>query len=156
MVLVAICRQIKRVLKFVVVITHCRFPSPDEVRKLFDLLLPPHEVPAAVAPGGHVCNVVVRRATVILASSTSPAPMLRRHLPPQVAMTPAMMIPSPLASARPRCHRRRHRRCRPCVAQGLGPRPPRRRCESRARPGGWARGKGQKSKVPGGIRPRHR
>jgi hypothetical protein len=27
--------------------------------------------------------------------------MLRGHLPPQVAMTPAMMIPSPLASARP-------------------------------------------------------
>jgi hypothetical protein len=65
-------------------------------------------VPAAAAPGGHVCDVVVRRATVILASSASPAavsataaPMLRGHLPPQVAMTPAMMIPSPLASARP-------------------------------------------------------
>ncbi len=27
--------------------------------------------------------------------------MLRGHLPPQVAMTPAMMIPSPLASAHP-------------------------------------------------------
>jgi hypothetical protein len=59
-------------------------------------------------PPPHVCKVVVRRAMVILASSASPAAasttaalMLRGHLPPQVAMTPAMMIPSPLASARP-------------------------------------------------------
>jgi hypothetical protein len=70
-------------------------------------------------------------------------------------MTPAMMIPSPLASARPgrRCHCCRH--CRLCVARGLGPRPPCRQCESRACPGGWARRKGQKLKVPGGTRPRH-
>jgi hypothetical protein len=81
--------------------------------------------------------------------------MLRGYLPPQVAMTPGMMIPSPLASARPgrHCHRCHH--CRPCVARGLGLRPPCHRCESRVRPGGWARGKGQKSKVPGRIRPRH-
>jgi hypothetical protein len=143
-------------------ITHCRFPSPDEVLKLFDLLLPPHEVSAAATPGGHICNIVIRRTTVILASSASPAaasataaPMLRGHLPPQVAMTPAMMIPSPLASPCPGRRRRRRRRCRPCVAQGLGLRPPCCRSESCVRPGGWARGKGQKSKVPGRKHLRH-
>jgi hypothetical protein len=70
-------------------------------------------------------------------------------------MTPVMMIPSPLASAPPRRPRHCHCRCRPCVVQGLGLHPPCCRCESRARPGGWARGKGQKSKVPGGIRLHH-
>ncbi len=131
-------------------ITHCRSPCPDAVGKLFDLLLPPHEVPAAAAPGGHVCDVLVPRATVILASSASPAaasataaPMLRGHLPPQVAMTPAMMIPSPLASAHPGRCRCCRRPCRPCVARGLGPRPPCCQCESCAHPGGWEKGKGQ-------------
>ncbi len=90
-------------------------------------------MPAAAAPGGHVCNVVVCRTTVILASSAPPsaasttaAPMLRGHLPHQVAMTPTMMIPSPLASACPecccrhRCHCRHCRRRHLCDAQGLG------------------------------------
>jgi hypothetical protein len=65
------------------------------------------------------------------------------------------MIPSPLVSDCTGRHRRRHCRCRPCVARGLGPRPPCCQCESHVRPGGWARGKGQKLKVTGGIHPCH-
>ncbi len=103
-VLVAIHRRhrcwIARVLEFVIVHHPLPLPLPgsDEVCKLFDLLLPPHVVPAAPPPSGHVCNVIIRRARVILASSASPtaacataALMLREHLPPQVAMTPTML-----------------------------------------------------------------
>ncbi len=114
-VLVALRRHhhhcwIARILKFVIVHHPPPLPLPgsDEVHGLFDLLIPSHVVLAADPPDGHVCNVVIRRATVILASSASPAtasatatPMLRGHLPPQVAMIPAMLIPCPLASAHP-------------------------------------------------------
>jgi hypothetical protein len=170
-VLVAICHRCRHrhriacVLEFLVV--HHPPPLPlhgsDELCELSNLLLPPHKVPAAAAPGGHVCNIIFCRTMVILASSASPAaasatasPMLWGHLPPQVAMTPAMMISSPLAYARPGRHHHCCHYCRLCVSQGLGSRPPHCRCESHSRPGGWARGKGQKSKVPGRICPCHR
>jgi hypothetical protein len=108
-VLVAIhrhCRcQIVHTLEFVIVHHPLPLPLPgsDEVRELFDPLLPPHVVPAANPPGGRVCNIVVHRITVILASFASPAAasaasaaMLRGHLPPQVVMTATMLTPSPL------------------------------------------------------------
>jgi hypothetical protein len=86
-------RQIAYVLEFLIIHQPPPLPLPrsDEIRNLFDLLLPPHVVPAAAPPGNRICNVVVCRAVVILASSAShaaasaaTAPMLRGHLLPRV------------------------------------------------------------------------
>jgi hypothetical protein len=86
---------------------------------------------------------------------TTTAQILRGNLPPQVAMTPAMMIPSPLASACPdaiaiaaaviACVLLEAWAHTPLVADVKA---------VHAQEAGRG-GKGKKSKVPGRIRPRH-